>query len=378
MPFDLTKVIRPNILALAPYRCARDDYSSGILLDANENAYGPSLPVEQEGSLNRYPDPYHVKVKERLLQLRKVPSVANFFLGVGSDEVIDLVIRVSCVPGKDKILITPPTYGMYSVCAQINDAGVVKCNLDVEEGRFQLKVDEVLASLKANPDVKVVFLCSPGNPTGTCLTHDSIRAVLESGFEGLVVVDEAYVDFVDHAEGSVASWVEKYPNLLVMQTLSKSFGLAGIRLGIAIGQPDLIQILNNTKAPYNIGTPSAQIAQEALSEAGLQKMYEYRSALIDQRNKLIDSLASFPVPGIGRILGGNDANFVLVQILNAENQPCNERSEKVYKLLAESKDVVVRFRGKEPGCTGCLRITVGTPEENATLLARLQEVLTIV
>ncbi|ORY99946.1 histidinol-phosphate aminotransferase [Syncephalastrum racemosum] len=377
MPFDLTKVIRPNILALTPYRCARDDYSAGILLDANENAYGPSLVDKVEGDLNRYPDPYHVKVKERLLKLRNVSSINNIFLGVGSDECIDIVIRVACVPGKDKILITPPTYGMYSVCAQINDVQVVKSNLNVENGAFQLDVENVLATLKANPDIKVVFLCSPGNPTGTCLSHDSIRAVLESGYEGLVVVDEAYVDFVDQENGSVGSWVDKYPNLVVMQTLSKSFGLAGIRLGIALGHPDMIQILNNTKAPYNIGTPSAQIAYDALSEEGLAKMNEYRGRLISQRSMLEQALKSFPVPGVGPILGTNDANFLLVQILNSQGQPCNVRSEKIYKMLAETKDVVVRFRGKEFGCTGCLRITVGTEEENKTLLEKLQEVLTL-
>lgn len=143
MPFNLEKVIRPNILALTPYRCARDDYSAGILLDANENAYGPSLPSAVESDLNRYPDPYHVRVKERLIKFRQLPSVNHVFLGVGSDEVIDLLIRICCVPGKDKILITPPTYGMYSVCAQINDVQVVKSNLDVQDGAFQLRVDDV-------------------------------------------------------------------------------------------------------------------------------------------------------------------------------------------------------------------------------------------
>ncbi|KAG0174494.1 histidinol-phosphate transaminase [Apophysomyces sp. BC1034] len=375
MPFDLTKVIRPNILALTPYRCARDDYSEGILLDANENAFGPSLPTATAGDLHRYPDPYHARIKERLIKLRQLQSVRQVFLGVGSDEVIDLVIRVTCVPAKDKILITPPTYGMYSVCAQINDVGVIKSKLNVENGAFQLRTDDIFAALKANPEVKIIFLCSPGNPTGTCLSHDSIRAVLESDFGGLVVVDEAYVDFVNHAEGSVANWVDKYPNLLVMQTLSKSFGLAGIRLGIAIGNPDLIQILNNTKAPYNIGTPSAQIAENGLSDAGIAMMHDYRAKLIQQRDTLIQRLQSFPVQGVGRILGANDANFVLVQILDEQNKPCNDRSHKVYKQLAESLGVVVRFRGKEHGCDGCLRMTVGTEEENKVLLAKLEEAL---
>lgn len=143
MPFDLTKVIRPNILALKPYRCARDDYSTGILLDANENAYGPATTIDQDGDLNRYPDPYQLQVKERILKLRNLSSVRNLFLGVGSDEVIDLLIRIACVPSKDKILITPPTYGMYSVCAQINDVAVVKSMLNVENGAFQLNLDDV-------------------------------------------------------------------------------------------------------------------------------------------------------------------------------------------------------------------------------------------
>ncbi|KAF7726670.1 histidinol-phosphate transaminase [Apophysomyces ossiformis] len=377
MPFDLTKVIRPNILALTPYRCARDDYSEGILLDANENAFGPSLAVAPPaGDLHRYPDPYQIRIKERLIKLRELQSVQQVFLGVGSDEVIDLVIRVACVPGKDKILITPPTYGMYSVCAQINDVAVVKSNLNVENGAFQLRTDDIFAALKANPEVKVVFLCSPGNPTGTCLSHESIRAVLESDYSGLVVVDEAYVDFVDREEGSVAKWVEKYPNLIVMQTLSKSFGLAGIRLGIAISHPDIIQILNNTKAPYNIGTPSAQLAENSLSEEGVAVMRDYRARLIQQRSELMQKLQNFPVQGIGRILGANDANFILVQILDKENKPCNERSQRVYKELAESLGVVVRFRGKEYGCDGCVRITVGTEEENKVLLAKLEEALT--
>ncbi|KAI8137498.1 histidinol-phosphate aminotransferase [Fennellomyces sp. T-0311] len=375
MPFSLDKVIRPNILALTPYRCARDDYSAGILLDANENAYGPSLGKAIDGDLNRYPDPYHVRVKERLVQLRQLQSVHQLFLGVGSDEVIDLIIRICCVPGKDKILITPPTYGMYSVCAQINDVEVVKSNLNVENGAFQLRTDDIAACVKANPEIKVMFLCSPGNPTGTCLTHDSIRQVLESDYEGIVVVDEAYVDFVEQENGSVAGWVDKYPNLLVMQTLSKSFGLAGIRLGIAIANPDLIQILNNTKAPYNIGTPSAQIAYDALSADGLAKMNEYKSRLLAQRDILLEKLQKFPIPGVGKVIGTNDANFLMAQIVNKDGEPCNVRAEKVYKLLAETRDVVVRFRGKEYGCTGCLRITVGTEDENKTLLARLEEVL---
>lgn len=374
MPFDLQKVIRPNILALQPYRCARDDYSSGVLLDANENAYGPSLSEPRSGDLNRYPDPLHPDIKERIVSLRKIPSVHNVFLGVGSDEVIDLLLRIACVPGKDKILITPPTYGMYSVCAQINDVGVVKVNLNVDEGAYQLQTEAVNQALKSDPTIKVVFLCSPGNPTSTCLSPDSIRAVLENpDYNGLVVVDEAYIDFVDQTKNpSVSTWITKYPNLVVMQTLSKSFGLAGIRMGVGLANADVIQILNNTKAPYNISTLTAEVALEALSDKGLATMYQNIEELKKQREVLIESLRNFPVAGIGKIRGAAEGNFLLVEILDKNGEPCNKRAEQVYKNLAESKDVVVRFRGKDYGCTGCLRISIGTEEEMKTCLKQLE------
>jgi histidinol-phosphate aminotransferase len=377
MPFDLKKVIRPNILALQPYRCARDDYSAGILLDANENAYGPSLSEFRAGDLNRYPNPLHPQIKERIVSLRNIPSIHNVFLGVGSDEVIDLLIRIACVPGKDKILITPPTYGMYSVCAQINDVGVVKVNLNVENGAFQLETDAVNEALKADPSIKITFLCSPGNPTSTCLSHDSIRAVLENpDYNGLVVVDEAYIDFVDQTKNpSVSTWISKYPNLVVMHTLSKSFGLAGIRMGLGIANADIIQILNNTKAPYNISTLTAEVALDALSDKGLQTMYSNIADLKKQRDVLISSLENFTVPGIGKIRGTAEGNFLLVEILDSNGEPSNERAEKVYKSLAETRNVVVRFRGREHGCTGCLRITIGKEQEVQTLVKELEAAL---
>lgn len=377
MPFDLKNVIRPNILALQPYRCARDDYSAGILLDANENAYGPSLSESRPGDLNRYPDPLHPEIKERIVSLRKIPAIHNVFLGVGSDEVIDLLIRIACMPGKDKVLITPPTYGMYSVCSQINDVGVVKVNLNVENGAFQLETDAVNQALKADPTIKIVFLCSPGNPTSTCLNPDSIRAVLQNpDFNGLVVVDEAYIDFVDQTKNpSVSTWITKYPNLVVMQTLSKSFGLAGIRMGLAIANADIIQILNNTKAPYNISTLTAEVALDALSDKGLETMYNNISNLKKQRDILINALENFPTPGIGKVRGTAEGNFLLVEILDGNGKPNNERAEKVYKSLAETRNVVVRFRGKEYGCTGCLRITIGNEEEMQTLVKELEVAL---
>ena len=278
--FDIERVIRPNILALHPYRCARDDYTSGILLDANENALGHSIPSSEDSTtlqlngknknypveieidpilgldLHRYPDPSHPKIKERVAELRSLPGPDHVFLGVGSDEVIDLLMRVCVAPGREKILITPPTYGMYAVCAQVNDVGIVKVNLELtaeggeggEKGRFSLRVDEVRLNhcflgftsfiegvmqvkktIDADPLIKLIFLCSPGNPTGTLISLASIRALLDyEPFKGIVVVDEAYIDFSEPGS-SAASLVSEYANICVMQTLSKSFGLAAIR-----------------------------------------------------------------------------------------------------------------------------------------------------
>ncbi|KAJ3188964.1 histidinol-phosphate transaminase [Gaertneriomyces sp. JEL0708] len=378
--FDLKAVVRPNIWALQPYRCARDDYSAGILLDANENSFGPSLPAGQanqvdaaflESQLERYPDPYQKEIKESLASFRGLPSTSHFFLGVGSDESLDLLIRVFCVPGKDKILICPPTYGMYSVCAQVNDVEVVKVPLDVAEGRFQPQTDKIIAAVEADPTIKLVFLCSPGNPTGTLLRHDDIKRVLDcEAFKGVVVVDEAYVDFC--AEGSsVAHWVVDCPNLVVTQTLSKSFGLAGIRLGIAIASPDIAQILNNTKAPYNISTPTSLLARAALSEEGINEMRRHITSIISERSRLLKELES--IAGIGKVIGNNDANFVLAPILGPNGKPDNTAAHKVYKALAEEEGVVVRYRGAELGCQGCLRITIGTERENRVLLEKLRK-----
>jgi histidinol-phosphate aminotransferase len=265
--FDIEQAIRPNILALHPYRCARDDYQDGILLDANENALGHSIPKAPSDHLNadmqsaldldlhRYPDPSHDSIKERIAALRSVPGPNHIFLGVGSDEVIDLLMRVCVAPAKEKILITPPTYGMYGVCAQVNDVGVIRCPLELsgdggeggEGGRFSLRTEEVrplplfylmtdlqqLVQIKklidTDPSIKLIFLCSPGNPTGTLLPLSSIRSLLDyENYKGIIAVDEAYIDFAG-ADASAVSLVKDYANLIVMQTLSKSFGLAAIR-----------------------------------------------------------------------------------------------------------------------------------------------------
>jgi len=408
--FDIERVIRPNILALHPYRCARDDYTSGILLDANENALGHSIAqvedtppstttVQLNGDahvdaeldrsflrldLHRYPDPSHPQIKHCIAELRGLPSTNHVFLGVGSDEVIDLLMRVCVAPGREKIIITPPTYGMYAVCAQVNDIGIVKVNLEHsgeageggENGRFSLRVDEVKKAIVVDPSIKLIFLCSPGNPTGTLISLASIRAILDyEPFKGIVVVDEAYIDFSE-PDNSAVSLVAEYANLCVMQTLSKSFGLAAIRLGIAIAQPPLIQILSNTKAPYNISTPTAHLALRALSSESLSAMRENVETLKASRERLLSSLHSMKELGLGRAIGAQDANFILIPVLaRGGSVPDSARAKRVYTALAEEEGVVVRYRGGEPGCAGCLRITVGTEEENAISLTKLKKTL---
>ncbi|KAF9004033.1 pyridoxal phosphate-dependent transferase [Cyathus striatus] len=390
--FTIESAIRPNILALHPYRCARDDYKSGILLDANENALGhsitsssdPSLTSTLDLDLHRYPDPSHDEIKARIAELRGVPDVKHVFLGVGSDEVIDLLMRVCVAPEREKILITPPTYGMYGVCAQVNDVGVVKVPLELsgdngeggEKGRFSVRVDEVKKAISADPSIKLVFLCSPGNPTGTLISLSSVRAILEyPDFKGIVIVDEAYIDFAD-SNASAVSLVKKYANLCVMQTLSKSFGLAAIRLGIAIAQPPLIQVLTNTKAPYNISTPTAHLALSALSPASIATMQSKVATLTASRSALLSSIQSLAPSGVGKDIGGNNANFIMVPILKKDGSgEDNDRAQRVYKALAEENGVVVRFRGNELGCNACLRITIGTEEENTAVLEKLKKVL---
>ncbi|KAG7089763.1 hypothetical protein E1B28_011417 [Marasmius oreades] len=393
--FNIERVIRPNILALHPYRCARDDYTEGILLDANENALGPSISkstLDEEDqetnpqNLHRYPDPSHDSIKDRIRSLRSVSGVDHIFLGVGSDEVIDLLMRVCVTPGgQEKILITPPTYGMYAVCAQVNDVGIVKVALDLtgeqgeggSNGRFSLRVDEVKKAIDSDPGIKLVFLCSPGNPTGTLISLTSIRALLDyESFKGIVVVDEAYVDFSGESNSAVPL-VREYANLCVMQTLSKSFGLAAIRLGIAIAQPPLIQVLTNTKAPYNISTPAAHLALSALSPSALDSMHAKVRRLITSRGELLRSLATLENLGVGPAIGSNNANFLMVPILSKTepSKPDNVRAQNVYKTLAEHRGIVVRFRGNEPGCEGCLRITVGTEQENEAVIRELRDLL---
>ncbi|KAL4934268.1 mitochondrial matrix Mmp37-domain-containing protein [Aspergillus undulatus] len=387
----------------------KDDYKddgTNVLLDANENAYGPGLALNQQGALqdsaangnstgsskpeidllglNRYPDPHQHTLKQLFCNLRnthahtnKNITPENLFVGVGSDEAIDALLRAFCVPGQDKILTCPPTYGMYSVSADVNDVEIVKVPLDTENG-FALQPEKINAALSADPTIKLIYICSPGNPTANLIAKSDIQKVLEHPtWNGVVVVDEAYIDFAPEGS-SLAEWVAEWPNLVVMQTLSKAFGLAGIRLGVAFTSPEIATLLNSLKAPYNISSPTSALATAALGNPkNLDVMRTYRSQIIAQRDRILKELPS--VPGIGRFRGGSESNFLLVEILDKPTdqggKPSNPVALATYEAMAEKRGVVVRFRGKELGCEGCLRITVGTEEEVTRFLEEIRTVL---
>ncbi|KAF2403930.1 histidinol-phosphate aminotransferase [Trichodelitschia bisporula] len=396
--FNLATCARPNILSLEPYRCARDDYKddgTNILLDANENAFGPGLALDASGKLpgapsdagigidllglHRYPDPHQNELKTLLCTLRnthahtpKSIGPEHLFVGVGSDEAIDALLRAFCVPGHSSILTCPPTYGMYAVSAAVNDIRIHPVPLLLPS--FAPDVPTITATLAEHPEIKLVYLCSPGNPTGTLVPKSALEPLLtHPSWNGLVVLDEAYIDFAPEG-ASLAEWVAEWPNLVVMQTLSKAFGLAGIRLGAAFCAPPVARLLNALKAPYNISNPSSAIARAALSPESLAVTAAHRAAIVEQRERLVHELPK--IPGVGEFRGGFGANFVLVQMLDAPGgRPCNAVALAVYARLAERRGVVVRFRGKELGCEGCLRVTVGTGEETGRFLRELEDVL---
>lgn len=379
---DVTSLLRPNIRKLEPYRCARDDYKVGVLLDANENTHAPAVhdlsTAEESHELNRYPDPHQIEVKQLACDWRNKqaeqngfsPSLRpeNLYLGVGSDECIDTLIRALCTPGTDKMLICPPTYGMYTVSANINDVELVKVPLTPD---FELDADAVLEALKKDKSIKLLYVCSPGNPTAKQVKTAYIKKILENWKGGVVAVDEAYVDFT---KLSLTPLVNEYDHLVVLQTLSKSFGLAGLRCGLCWASAPLARAFNSMKAPYNISSLTSSLALRALSPKSIAKMEEIVAKIISERDRLAVELPK--IPSVGKIIGGMDANFILVQILNKPNgTPSSPRAKEIYTKLAEKKNVVVRFRGSELNCEGCLRISVGTPEENEILLRELKEAL---
>ncbi|TVQ15202.1 MAG: histidinol-phosphate transaminase [Balneolaceae bacterium] len=346
--FDLKRLVRPNILALTPYRSARDDFKSGLLLDANENSFGSALGDQE---LNRYPDPRQEQLRSAVASFRNVKP-EQVFLGVGSDEPIDLLIRIFCRPGTDRILITPPTYGMYKVSANINDVGVDEVPLNPD---FSIDPDAFRSTSAVSR--KILFLCSPNNPTANNLDRRHMTEIIAS-FDGIVVVDEAYIDF--STAQSMLTELDRFPNLVVLQTMSKSFGMAAIRLGMAFASPALIDIMNRVKAPYNVNNLTAAAAVDAINNR--EVMMRHIRDILSERTRLAESLAQ--INGIQKIFP-SDANFLLVRMNNALD---------VYRRLA-GMGIIVRYRGDQLHCDNCLRITVGTPDENNTLISALREVL---
>jgi histidinol-phosphate aminotransferase len=343
-PFvDVSSLVRKNILAMKPYSSARDEFKgeAEVFLDANENPY-PS-------PFNRYPDPLQWQVKEKLSAIKKVDP-KQIFLGNGSDEAIDLLIRAFCEPGKDSILITEPTYGMYSVCAEVNDVKVQKALLTPD---FDLDLETFPKMFDAT--TKMLFLCSPNNPSGNLISREKIYQVLRK-FYGIVVIDEAYIDFAESK--SFVDELSLYPNLVVLQTFSKAWGLAGLRLGMAFASEYIIRILNKIKYPYNVNIQTQQLALDALANAYKKDIWV--DEILRQRGQLVKRLKSLKqVEKVYR----SDSNFVLVRVKDALG---------IYHYLMESK-IIVRDRSRVALCYNCLRITVGTPEENDKLINALQE-----
>lgn len=349
MSFDLKLLLRPHIAKLQPYTSARDEYTGteGVFLDANENPFG-SITTQD---FNRYPDPYQSQLKAKISEIKQVrPS--QIFLGNGSDEAIDLLFRAFCRPGIDNVILLPPTYGMYEVSASINDIKIQKTPLTED---FQLQPDKILA--KADAHSKILFICSPNNPSANKVKREAIMELLQH-FNGLVVVDEAYIDFSD--EPSFTTRLDEFPNLLVMQTFSKAWGLASLRLGMAFASESIIQILNKIKPPYNISGLTQETVLEAIQD--LSKVKKMIEEILQERDFLTSELEKL---SFVQKIHPSHANFLLVKIPNAG---------KVYDLLIEEK-IIVRNRSKVLLCEDCLRITVGTRTENMSLLNALQKVI---
>jgi histidinol-phosphate aminotransferase len=344
----IENLIRPNIKALTPYRAARHDYESGVLLDANENSIGSVLTMDGV-ELNRYPDPFQKALRTLLAELAGV-QLENIFVGVGSDEVIDLLIRIFCEPGSDSILIAAPTYGMYRVAAEIQGIQVRQCLLTRD---FQIDQNAIQSS--ANGTTKLIFCCSPNNPTANLLRRDDILALSRST-NAVVVVDEAYIDF-SNAE-SLAAEINRHPNLVVLRTLSKAWGLAGIRLGYAVASPSIVEYLMKVKPPYNINALTSSVALRALRN--VERMRQAVHEIVMLREQLAEQLR-----GLSYIenVYPSDANFILVRCADAK---------RIYRALAE-RGIIVRDRSSEPLLENCLRITVGTAEQNALLIDTMKE-----
>ncbi len=347
MKFDLQKLVRDNIRNLQPYSSARHEFTgkASVFLDTNENAYGS--PVAEK--FNRYPDPLQWQLKFQLARVKGVPA-ENICIGNGSDEIIDLAYRIFCNSGKDNVIICPPTYGMYAVSAAINDVEIRKVNLTKD---FQLNVEGILNATDGNS--KLLFICSPNNPTGNNMNRAAVEILLNN-FPGIIIIDEAYINY--SKQKTFIQELTEYPNLIVIQTLSKAWGLAALRLGLCYASMDIINLFNKVKPPYNINDASQQIALEGLQHTEL--VNEWILEVVEQMVILINELDKFSF--IKKVYP-SDANFVLVKVDDAD---------AIYQFLA-GEEIVVRNRSKEPGCENCLRISIGTPEENEVLISALKK-----
>jgi histidinol-phosphate aminotransferase len=340
--FDIKKLLRKNIRELKPYSSARDEFqgTASVFLDANENPY--------ETGINRYPDPLQIQLKSKISIIKQINS-KQIFLGNGSDEAIDLLIRAFCEPGKDNIVSINPTYGMYKVCADINNIEYRDVLLNKD---FSLNSATLLNKTDSNS--KIIFLCSPNNPTGNSLETTEILKVFKA-FKGIVVVDEAYIDFSKN--DSLIKLIDNYPNLVILQTFSKAWGMAGIRLGMAYAAAELIQVLNKIKYPYNVNVLTQQEALKQIDK-NVNTIDLAVSNIISEKKKLWKELTKF-----NSIIEmyPSDANFLLIKVTDAKN---------LYNFLCE-KEVIVRDRSNVDLCDNCLRITIGTPEENSKFLEAL-------
>lgn len=343
---DINNLQRENIKNLRPYSTARDEYKgqASVFLDANENGFGSPL----DRNFNRYPDPLQLDLKDALSKIKGVP-IENTFLGNGSDEAIDLLFRAFCEPGKDNVIILPPTYGMYEVSANINNVEVRKVNLLPS---FQLDLEKIAEAIDEN--TKLIFICSPNNPTGNSIVRTDIETVL-ANFNGLVIIDEAYINYAK--QRTFIPELTEYPNLVILQTFSKAWGLAALRLGMAFAARPVIDILNKIKPPYNINQSTQELALKALENIG--QVNEWIKVTVSERESLSQELANLPFV---KKVYPSDANFILIEVIDPL---------KTYDTLVE-QGIIVRDRSKVTLCEGCLRITIGTSQENQILLEALK------
>ena len=345
--FDINNILRENIKNLTPYSSARDEFQgeASVYLDANENAYGSPL----EENYNRYPDPLQYNVKKRLSEIKGVP-IRNIFLGNGSDEAIDILFRAFCNPGVDNVIIVPPTYGMYQVSANINDVALKRVPLTAE---YQLDMEGIAEAIDEH--TKLIFICSPNNPTGNSINRDDVETLL-ANFNGLIVVDEAYINF--SRQKTFIQELTEYANLVVLQTLSKAWGLAGLRVGMAFASEEIIEVMNRVKPPYNINEASQQLALKALEN--VDQVNEWIKETLKERDNLVLALKNFDFV---LDIYPSDANFILVKTTDPK---------AIYNFLVQ-RGIIVRDRSKVELCEGSLRITVGTPNENNILIKSLQD-----